>query len=156
MPVFCKVTLPEATNSKKQAYQNKQYELKFRIRDMAKLKQPAQPDPPAEGAQATTGATHERRQSIRPPSLLQRESFSADIAIFMSTLTKEPSESNCEMKIENKMHFVFKCTNPSAFIYFTLKSQKGLRLRISLEYLGLNDQAKNEAKNKEVSAQSTK
>ena len=65
------------------------------------------------------------------------ENYLDDITIYISSQHKEPNEHCHEMKVVDQKWFVFKCGHPpTGFIYFTMASKDGCKLRVSLEYVG--------------------
>ena len=59
-----------------------------------------------------------------------------DIGVYISSIINQPSEDNCQQYFLNQSRFKFSCQNPSQYIYFTIKSQYGCQIKISLFFVG--------------------
>jgi hypothetical protein len=59
-----------------------------------------------------------------------------DIGVYVSSIINQPSEDNCQQYFLNQSRFKFSCQNLSQYIYFTIKSQNGCQIKISLFFVG--------------------
>ena len=71
-----------------------------------------------------------------------------DLSVFLSTSKREPTESHSEKRVYNKFKFVYKCAlskfpPPMEYVYFTIESQMGCRLRVNVQLGGKEIDSKN-------------
>jgi len=57
------------------------------------------------------------------------------LAIYVSSATKEPFEGNYEIAQYNSTGFNYNITSPIKFVYFTLKSKNGAKVRLCLDFV---------------------
>lgn len=137
VPVLCKVNIP--VKKCKSRHDHNEYEIRFKFKDLTIEEDNYRGKPSRLGA--VRGSSNDRSQlELRAAVSLPKEGASnsfRDLTVFVSATCKEPNQKNHDLKVVNQSQFLFKCAGPpDGYVYFTLISEKGRRVRISLEYLG--------------------
>ena len=64
------------------------------------------------------------------------ELFPEEFAVYVSTTHREPSEEHHECSYIEQDKFAFVCNNTDEWIYFTLKSEYGCKIKLRLLFEG--------------------
>ena len=129
-PVFCKIEVDPATIIPDAGDKNNSYDLIFHVQLI--------------------------RKDELGKDLYECCNVVPDLLVFLSTSKREPTESNCEKRVYNKYKFAYKCAlskfpPPMEYVYFTMKSQMGCRIRVNVQLGGQEIDSKNKNKQQKSS-----
>ena len=132
MPVLCKVSVP--AHSCKTKHVHRDYELKFQFKDLSLEENNRTHNVNRNSAIGHSGTGQDATDPKMENSIFKdatSENVLNDLVVYVSTYFKEPNEGRCDLKVSNKSSFMFKFeSSAQSFVYFTLTSEKGRRLRV--------------------------